>query len=225
MVATDIAARGIDISELPCVINFDLPEVPETYVHRIGRTARAGAHGVAISFCSSEERKYLDAIETLIRKKIPKKQLEDITVEEKNNQSGQALSASAKRRRRRRRAAGKNTEAAAAVREEKQEKPQQAKQTNRTQTKQPVTRQESKPQTGAGRNGRVQQKQTRQERPESPRTERAYRPERSKATAQNEDPGLLLISRKPPAQKFANFEEYMKSRGGFSEPVQADDEE
>lgn len=225
LVATDIAARGIDISELPCVINFDLPEVPETYVHRIGRTARAGAHGVAISFCSSEERKYLDAIETLIRKKIPKKPLEDITVEEKNNQSGQALSASAKRRRRRRRGAGKNTEAAAAVREEKQEKSQQAKPNHRAQAKQPVVRQENKPQAGAGRNSKNQQKKTRQERPESVRTERAHRQERAKSAAQNEDPGLLLISRKPPAQKFANFEEYMKSRGGFSEPVQADDEE
>ena len=71
LVATDIAARGIDISELSHVFNYDLPEVPETYVHRIGRTARAGADGVAISFCSTEEREYLAGIEKLNRKKIP----------------------------------------------------------------------------------------------------------------------------------------------------------
>ena len=71
LVATDIAARGIDISELSHVFNYDLPEVPETYVHRIGRTARAGADGVAISFCAPEEREYLAGIEKLNRKKIP----------------------------------------------------------------------------------------------------------------------------------------------------------
>ncbi len=71
LVATDIAARGIDINELSHVFNFDLPEVAETYVHRIGRTARAGADGVAISFCASEEREYLQGIEKLNRKKIP----------------------------------------------------------------------------------------------------------------------------------------------------------
>lgn len=71
LVATDIAARGIDINELSHVFNYDLPEVPETYVHRIGRTARAGADGVAISFCASEEREYLAGIEKLNRKKIP----------------------------------------------------------------------------------------------------------------------------------------------------------
>jgi ATP-dependent RNA helicase RhlE len=70
LVATDIAARGIDIDELPQVINYDLPEVAETYVHRIGRTGRAGASGAAISFCDSEERDYLKQIERLIGKKI-----------------------------------------------------------------------------------------------------------------------------------------------------------
>ena len=70
LVATDIAARGIDINELSHVINFDLPEVPETYVHRIGRTARAGKRGVAISFCCPEEQEYLAGIEKLIRKKL-----------------------------------------------------------------------------------------------------------------------------------------------------------
>jgi ATP-dependent RNA helicase RhlE len=58
LVATDIAARGIDIDQLPFVINFDLPNIPETYVHRIGRTGRAGNGGVAISFCSKDEHGY-----------------------------------------------------------------------------------------------------------------------------------------------------------------------
>ena len=70
LVATDIAARGIDISELSHVFNYDLPEVPETYVHRIGRTARAGADGTAVSFCAPEEQEYLAGIEKLNRRKI-----------------------------------------------------------------------------------------------------------------------------------------------------------
>ncbi len=71
LVATDIAARGIDIDELTHVINFDLPNVPETYVHRIGRTGRAGADGIAFSFCDYEEKIYLKDIEKLIRKSVP----------------------------------------------------------------------------------------------------------------------------------------------------------
>jgi ATP-dependent RNA helicase RhlE len=71
LVATDIAARGIDVDELSHVINFDLPEVPETYVHRIGRTGRAGQKGTALSFCDVEEKDYLRGIEKLICKKIP----------------------------------------------------------------------------------------------------------------------------------------------------------
>ncbi|MEO7923774.1 MAG: DEAD/DEAH box helicase [Chitinophagaceae bacterium] len=71
LVATDIAARGIDIDELTHVINYDLPNVPETYVHRIGRTGRAGAGGTAISFCDQEEKAYLKDIQKLIGKTIP----------------------------------------------------------------------------------------------------------------------------------------------------------
>ena len=71
LVATDIAARGIDIDEITHVVNFDLPEVPEQYVHRIGRTARAGASGYAVSFCEADERELLQAIEKLIRMQIP----------------------------------------------------------------------------------------------------------------------------------------------------------
>ncbi len=71
LVATDIAARGIDVDNLEYVINYEIPNVPETYVHRIGRTGRAGANGTAFSFCDAEEKAYLKDIEKLISIKIP----------------------------------------------------------------------------------------------------------------------------------------------------------
>ena len=70
LVATDIAARGIDVDDLEYVINYEIPNIPETYVHRIGRTGRAGADGTAISFCDELEKEYLRDIEKLIQKKI-----------------------------------------------------------------------------------------------------------------------------------------------------------
>ncbi|MEI6228385.1 MAG: helicase-related protein, partial [Methylophilaceae bacterium] len=72
LVATDVAARGLDITELPMVINYEIPSAPEDYVHRIGRTGRAGASGIAISFVSPEEEKYMVEIEKLIKRQIPK---------------------------------------------------------------------------------------------------------------------------------------------------------
>ena len=72
LVATDVAARGLDISELPMVINYEIPSAPEDYVHRIGRTGRAGALGIAISFVSPEEDKYILEIEKLIKRQISK---------------------------------------------------------------------------------------------------------------------------------------------------------
>ena len=71
LVATDIAARGIDVDQLSHVFNYELPNVPETYVHRIGRTGRAGASGIAISFCDTEEREYLKDIQKLIKITLP----------------------------------------------------------------------------------------------------------------------------------------------------------
>jgi ATP-dependent RNA helicase RhlE len=71
LVATDIAARGIDIEELSHVINFELPNIPESYVHRIGRTGRAGAEGMAIAFCDAGEKAYLNDIQKLIGKVVP----------------------------------------------------------------------------------------------------------------------------------------------------------
>ena len=82
LIATDIAARGIDIEELPHVVNYELPNIPESYVHRIGRTGRAGAHGVAISFCAEDEKKELKKIEALIGTKIAVHSLEASSLEE-----------------------------------------------------------------------------------------------------------------------------------------------
>jgi ATP-dependent RNA helicase RhlE len=70
LVATDIAARGIDVDDLEYVINYEIPNISETYVHRIGRTGRAGAKGTAISFCDADEKEYLRDIEKLITKRI-----------------------------------------------------------------------------------------------------------------------------------------------------------
>ncbi len=78
LVATDVAARGIDVKGISLVVNFDLPNEPESYVHRIGRTARAGADGIAVSFCDRTERSYLRDIERLIRKRIPESELYDL---------------------------------------------------------------------------------------------------------------------------------------------------
>ena len=71
LVATDIAARGIDVDDLTHVINYEIPNVPETYVHRIGRTGRAGASGIAISFCEAEEVAYVKDIQKLTGVMIP----------------------------------------------------------------------------------------------------------------------------------------------------------
>jgi len=71
LVATDIAARGLDIDQLPHVVNFELPNVPEDYVHRIGRTGRAGSSGAAISLVDKEELQFLRDIERLIKREIP----------------------------------------------------------------------------------------------------------------------------------------------------------
>ena len=79
LVATDIAARGLDIVELPHVVNYEIPNVPEDYVHRIGRTGRAGATGEAISLVDSEERAYLRDIERLIQRQIPRMVVEGVT--------------------------------------------------------------------------------------------------------------------------------------------------
>ncbi len=80
LVATDVAARGLDISNLPHVVNYDLPGVPEDYIHRIGRTGRAGVSGIAVSLVSPEERDHLKAIENLLKQKIPKEEVSGYTM-------------------------------------------------------------------------------------------------------------------------------------------------
>ncbi|WP_250464936.1 DEAD/DEAH box helicase [Microbulbifer litoralis] len=90
LVATDIAARGIDIDQLPQVVNFDLPNVPEDYVHRIGRTGRAGARGQAVSLVSADEIKQLKDIERLIKKPIPREEVEGFEPEHQLPESGRA---------------------------------------------------------------------------------------------------------------------------------------
>jgi len=79
LVATDIAARGLDIDQLPHVVNFDLPNIPEDYVHRIGRTGRAGREGEALSLVSPEENTHLAGIERLLRKRISRRRVEGVT--------------------------------------------------------------------------------------------------------------------------------------------------
>ncbi len=108
LVATDIAARGIDVDGISHVINFDLPNVPETYVHRIGRTARAGAQGVAISLCDREEAAFVRDIEKLIRMPIPASdgRLPARHLEPLSNDISVALPSGARGKRRRRRGNG-----------------------------------------------------------------------------------------------------------------------
>ena len=273
LVATDIAARGIDISELSHVFNYDLPEVPETYVHRIGRTARAGADGVAISFCSAEEREYLAGIEKLNRKKIPvvtghpwegmppaqpqavqqparkgaakarsaakAAPAPELESEEpmqnpdrQNSDEGRHLSASAKRRRRRRRAMDRSEAAApaaqAAAKPEEKKHPQPEQRREKPEAKKPQQPRQTaarKPAQPAPRAEEVRaEKQPRREKAQPPKAAPAQHTRRAAAQT-SEDPGLLLISRKPPVQKFASFEAYMEAHGGATAPIEESPED
>ena len=268
LVATDIAARGIDISELSHVFQLDLPEVPETYVHRIGRTGRAGAEGTAVAFCSPEEEEYLAAIEKLIRKKIPVRetpalphpaqqeaarsaptpapaprkepkaeppaQQREEEKMEQNEKPAQGLSASAKRRRRRRRAAAQNGQAPQGGQNSQPRAEAGQKQNNGQKPGAPgQNSQKQGGQNGQNRGERAAApargpKQAPAARPVRETGEhnarRNEKPAKAPARTADEDPGLLLISRKPPAQKFASFEEYMKSRGGPGAPIEGEEE-
>ena len=276
LVATDIAARGIDISELSHVFQLDLPEVPETYVHRIGRTGRAGAEGTAVAFCSPEEEEYLAAIEKLIRKKIPVRetpalprpaqqeaarsaptpapaprkepkaeppaQQREEEKMEQNQKPAQRLSASAKRRRRRPRAAASAAAAAAAQNGQAPQGGQNSQPRAEAGQKQNNGQKPGAPRQNSQKQG-SQNGQNRGERAAAPargpkqafaarpareagdrNARRSEKPAKAPARTADEDPGLLLISRKPPAQKFASFEEYMKSRGGPGAPIEGEEE-
>ena len=337
LVATDIAARGIDISELSHVFNYDLPEVPETYVHRIGRTARAGADGTAISFCAPEEKEYLAGIEKLNRRQIPvvsghpwdgvpapvkaappvrgkkpKAEAEQPVKAEKPAKAEKAAKAEKPAAPKKEKAAAKqpspkNTEPKEGTSMEENQKrtsggrsenrrsnnsrtrregnaPQPANRGSNAQPKfdphfvsapeatplrpvkkapaaQPAAKQTAPAQNGqrqrGGQPARAEQRTDRND----PRTEqraernsrnarpaqnsqsqqgsrssrnpvqssRPARPAKSEAPhgrsrntapARDEDPGLMLISRRPPQQKFTNFEEYMTAHGGATAPIE-----
>ena len=340
LVATDIAARGIDISELSHVFNYDLPEVPETYVHRIGRTARAGADGTAVSFCAPEEKEYLAGIEKLNRRQIPvvsghpwdgvpapvkaappvrgKKPKAEAEQPEKPVKAEQPAKAE-KAAKAEKPAAPKKEKAAAKQPSPKNTEPKEGtsmeenqkrtsggrsenRRSNNSRTRregnaqqpanrgsnaqpkfdphfvsapeatplrpvkkapaaQPAAKQTAPAQNGqrqrGGQPARAEQRTDRND----PRTEqraernarnarpaqngqsqqgsrnnrnavqssRPARPakseeprgrSRSTAPARDEDPGLMLISRRPPQQKFTNFEEYMTAHGGATAPIE-----
>ena len=316
LVATDIAARGIDISELSHVFNYDLPEVPETYVHRIGRTARAGADGTAVSFCAPEEQEYLAGIEKLNRQKIP--------VVSGHPWDGVPAPAKAEAEA----PAAKPEQPAKAVKpaRPKKEKPAAEKQPLKSQPKEEPSMDENQKRTSGGRNENRRSNNNRPRREDSaapnrgsnaqpkfdphfvsapeatplrpvkkaapaannakseqgigqnrrnaqpngqngqsrpargsrnerterngdraarpaqnsaqsgkPRSERSSQPARAPrapkqetsrgrgraaAPSRDEDPGLVLISRRPPQQKFTNFEEYMNAHGGATAPIE-----
>ena len=340
LVATDIAARGIDISELSHVFNYDLPEVPETYVHRIGRTARAGADGTAVSFCAPEEKEYLAGIEKLNRRQIPvvsghpwdgvpapvkaappvrgkkpkaeAEQPEKPVKAEKPAKAEKAAKAEKPAAPKKEKAAAKqpspkNTEPKEGTSMEENQKrtsggrsenrrsnnsrtrregnaPQPANRGSNAQPKfdphfvsapeatplrpvkkapaaQPAAKQTAPAQNSqrqrSGQPARAEQHTDRND----PRTEqraernsrnarpaqnsqsqqgsrnnrnavqssRPARPAKSEAPrgrsrnaapARDEDPGLMLISRRPPQQKFTNFEEYMTAHGGATAPIE-----
>ena len=334
LVATDIAARGIDISELSHVLNYDLPEVPETYVHRIGRTARAGADGTAVSFCAPEEQEYLAGIEKLNRRKIPvvsghpwdgvpapvrpeppvrgkkpkaaaaepaekpaAKQPKPAKAEAKNakpeKKAAPAPKVQAKpaktekeeplmddtkrttggrsndrrsnnnsrpRREQNAPARGSNAQpkfdphfvsapeatplrparktpaapAAPAIRTAAQPaqqnssmQGQKSRRNDRSdrparQNSQPAAQSQSAEQGRGANNGqRGRQNASRNAQPAPARAPRAESSRRSRAAAaRDEDPGLVLISRRPPQQKFTNFEEYMNAHGGATAPIE-----
>ena len=336
LVATDIAARGIYISELSHVFNYDLPEVPETYVHRIGRTARAGADGTAVSFCAPEEQEYLAGIEKLNRRKIPVvsghpwdgvpapvrpeppvrgKKPKAAAAQADSQPEPQAAKAAkpekpaaAKAKPEKKAAAAPKAQAKQPAKLEKEEQPMDdtkrtsggrnndrrsnnnnsrprreqnapargsnaqpkfdphfvsapeatplrpAKKTpaapaapairsaaqpaqNNAQGQQKGRRNDrsDRPARGA-QNGqstqnaeqsrsrndqRGRQNASRNAQPAPARAPRAESSRRGRAAAaRDEDPGLVLISRRPPQQKFTNFEEYMNAHGGATAPIE-----
>jgi len=337
LVATDIAARGIDISELSHVFNYDLPEVPETYVHRIGRTARAGADGTAVSFCAPEEKEYLAGIEKLNRRQIPvvsghpwdgvpapvkvappvrgkkpkaeAEQPEKPVKAEKPAKAEKAAKAEKPAAPKKEKAAAKqpspkNTEPKEGTSMEENQKRtsggrSENRRSNNSRTRregnaqqpanrgsnaqpkfdphfvsapeatplrpvkkapaaQPAAKQTAPAQNGqrqrGGQPARAEQRTDRNDPRTEQRAERnarnarpaqnsqsqqgsrnnrnavqSSRPAKSEAPrgrsrnaapARDEDPGLMLISRRPPQQKFTNFEEYMTAHGGATAPIE-----
>ena len=323
LVATDIAARGIDINELSHVFNYDLPEVPETYVHRIGRTARAGADGTAISFCAPEEQEYLAGIEKLNRKRIPVaaghpwdnaappqqteaqqpvrplkvRQVQPSKIEKEENimdeskksapragEGGEKRSRSRRPRRDGRPKQGQGGQAqpkfdphfltgaetavlpAKAVSAPPAEPrgrggQQQTARSAKAGGQQPRGQRDNRAQQNAEGKKSQRNSAAKTSRQPEPRAQQESRPARSEAAqgsrgghpkaaasksvpapsrpasraplsqpkgrggrtvreSRDDDPGLVLISRRPPQQKYANFEEYMEAHGGATAPIE-----
>ena len=216
LVATDIAARGIDVSGLSHVFNYDLPNVPETYVHRIGRTGRAGKSGCAVSFCCEDELAYLADIEKLIKRTIPvrahawpaqfgtpvrgmraapggqKTEQEKTAMEEKERVLPGAPQSEGPAKRRRRRGGRRHN---------------RGKKAAEAQAAAPVT----PPAPAAPKPGPAKAERKKEPKPQ-PRTRREDAVRRQSAAPEVDD-SIQLISRRPPAQKFSSFEEYMKAHG------------
>ena len=340
LVATDIAARGIDISELSHVFNYDLPEVPETYVHRIGRTARAGADGTAVSFCAPEEQEYLAGIEKLNRRKIPvvsghpwdgvpapvrpeppvrgkkpketppqagaqptpsaapakpakkaapapkpaekqpaKNRKEEPSMEDNNPKRGSGgrgndrrsnPNGSRPRREQNAPARGSNAQpkfdphfvsapeatplrsakkapaapaapviksaaqpaqnpsAGRSSRNDRNDRGSRNDRNDRNDRSEGRSRNAGAGSNPSGRNSRGEASRTESSRSNAPRTPsnapRAPRADSSRrgrsSAVKDEDPGLVLISRRPPQQKFTSFEEYMDAHGGATAPIE-----
>ena len=328
LVATDIAARGIDISELSHVFNYDLPEVPETYVHRIGRTARAGADGTAVSFCAPEEQEYLTGIEKLNRRKIPvvsghpwdgvpapvrpeppvrgkkpkaaaaepaqkpaekqpkpaKDKAKPAKPEKKAAPAPKAQAKPVKPEKEeplmddtKRNAGSRNNDRRSNTGSRPRREPSTPARGSNAQPKfdphfvsapeatplrpakkapaapsapaiRTAAQPAQQPNGGQGPRGRRNDRPARQSQPAaqnpgaeqgSRRSEQRPRPNaarnaqpaparaakaepgrRGRPAARDEDPGLVLISRRPPQQKFTNFEEYMNAHGGATAPIE-----
>ena len=232
LVATDIAARGIDINELALVVNFDLPNEPETYVHRIGRTGRAGQEGQAVSFCCADEMDYLKDIQKLIRKNIPVRADHPFPMQPVSLQPQQPAAPAAKEKERekeelhmeeqstgaakRRRKRSKKPGAPAGAPTQNAQPAQNSARAQNAPKEQPAqnrakaSRPEGKKSAPASR----EQRQPRPEKQAQPARKPRPAPQASRPADEEEDAGLLLISRRPPATKYANFEEYMKEHGG-----------
>lgn len=210
LVATDIAARGIDVSGLSHVFNYDLPNVPETYVHRIGRTGRAGAGGVAVSLCCADEVAYLRDIEKLTKRRIPvrehawpmqpgdapqpSKEERDIMEQQPQKQAAPAEGEGAPKKRRRRGGRRHKSKQNAAPAQQAAVKPAE-------KAEKPEKREKSA-------------SQPRPVKAEKPARQRPVREQpRREAKEAEVDDSIQLISRRAPAQKFASFEEYMKAHG------------
>jgi ATP-dependent RNA helicase RhlE len=182
LVATDIAARGIDVDAVSHVINYDLPNIPESYVHRIGRTARAGAAGIAISLCAPEERAYLRDIEKLIRFTLPATGFAGASEPHAPRQE------QAPRHQQQRNGRGRHPQARPQHQPRQQQaRPQEARQQEgRSQEARP---QEARHQDGRHRNGNHQQNRHQEPRHQQPRQQHAQQqPVTQQGSAQRHRP-------------------------------------